>query len=66
SNDNPAVLDSASRALGIPIRKATVLDTDALTIDGKFIPSVGPWAFTATPGEPSELFDGDDGYYLGR
>ena len=66
SNDNPAVLDSASRSLGIPIRKATVLDTDALTIDGKFIPSVGPWAFTATPGETSELFDGDDGYYLGR
>jgi peptidyl-prolyl cis-trans isomerase D len=66
SSDNPAVLDSASRALGIPIRKAAVLETDALTIDGKFIPSVGPWAFTARPGETSELFDGDDGYYLGR
>lgn len=67
SSENPASLDSASRALGIPIRRATVLDTEALTIEGKFIPSVGPWAFTgARPGETSELFDADDGYYLGR
>ena len=66
SSENPAVLDSASRALGIPIRRSSVLDTDALTIDGKFIPSIGPWAFTAKPGETSELFDAEDGYYLGR
>ena len=67
SSDNPAVLDSASRALGLPIKRATVLDTEALTIDGKFVPSVGPWAFSgARPGETSELFDADDGYYLGR
>jgi peptidyl-prolyl cis-trans isomerase D len=67
SSENPAVLDSASRALGIPVRRAAVLETEALTIDGKFIPSVGPWAFTgARAGETSELFDADDGYYLGR
>ena len=66
SSDNPAALDSAAKALGLPIRRAAVLDTDALTIDDKFIPSVGPWAFTAQPGETSELFDADDGYYLGR
>jgi len=67
STDKPEKLDEASRALGIPIQKANVVETDALTINGKFIPSVGPWAFTgAKPGETSDLFDAEDGYYLGR
>ncbi len=67
SSDKPSALDEASRKLGIPIKRAAVLDTDALTIDGKFIPSVGPWAFQgAKVGETSELFDAEDGYYLGR
>ena len=31
------------------------------------LPSVGPWAFQgARPGETSELFDAEDGYYLAR
>ncbi|MBA3342475.1 MAG: peptidyl-prolyl cis-trans isomerase [Gemmatimonadaceae bacterium] len=67
STDRPASLDEASRKLGVPIRRAAVLDTDALTIDGRFTPSVGPWAFQgAKPGETSELFDAEDGYYLAR
>jgi len=67
SSDKPGVLEEASRKLGVPIRSAAVLDTDALTIDGKFIPSVGPWAFQGVrPGETSDLFDAEDGYYLGR
>ena len=67
SSDKPGVLDEASKKLGIPIKHGTVLETDALTIDGKFIPSVGPWAFQgAKVGETSELFDAEDGYYLGR
>jgi peptidyl-prolyl cis-trans isomerase D len=67
STDKPEKLDEASRTLGIPIQKATVVETDALTINGKFIPSVGPWAFGgAHVGETSDLFDADDGYYLGR
>ncbi len=67
SSDKPQVLDEASKKLGIPIRRGAVLDTDALTIDGKFIPSVGPWAFQgAKVGETSDLFDAPDGYYLGR
>lgn len=67
SSDDPRALDSAAKVLGIPIRRAAVLDTEALTIDGRFIPSVGPWAFQgARPGETSELFDADDGYYLAR
>lgn len=67
SSDDPSVLDSAARRLGIPIRSAPVLETEALTVDGRFIPSVGPWAFQGTKvGETSELFDADDGYYIGR
>ncbi len=67
SSDKPEVLDEASKKLGLPIKHGVVLDTDALTIDGKFIPSVGPWAFQgAKVGETSELFDAPDGYYLAR
>ena len=67
STDKPEKLDEASRALGIPIQKASVLETEALTINGRYIPSVGAWAFTgAKPGETSDLYDAEDGYYLGR
>jgi peptidyl-prolyl cis-trans isomerase D len=67
SSDKPEVLDEAAKKLGLTIKHGSVLDTDALTIDGKFVPSVGPWAFQgAKVGETSDLFDADDGYYLGR
>jgi peptidyl-prolyl cis-trans isomerase D len=67
SSDKPASLDEAAKKLGLQVKRAAVLDTDALTIDGKFVPSVGPWAFGgAKVGETSELFDAEDGYYLGR
>ena len=67
SNEDPKVFDQAARTLGVPIRRGSVVETDALTIDGRFIPSVGPWAFQgARVGETSELFDAEDGYYLGR
>jgi len=67
TTDKPEKLDEASKTLGIPIQKATVVETDALTINGRYVPSVGSWAFTgAAVGETSELFDAEDGYYLGR
>jgi peptidyl-prolyl cis-trans isomerase D len=67
SSDKPGALDEAAKKLGLPVKRARVQETDALTIDGKFVPSVGPWAFQgARPGETSELFDAEDGYYLGR
>jgi peptidyl-prolyl cis-trans isomerase D len=67
TTDKPEKLDEASRALGFPIQKANVVETDALTINGRYIPSVGSWAFTgARVGETSDLFDAEDGYYLGR
>ena len=51
----------------IPALRAVVVEGNPLTINGQFIPSVGPWAFQGSkPGETSELFDADEGYYLAR
>jgi peptidyl-prolyl cis-trans isomerase D len=67
TTDQPAKFDSAARALQIPVLKAQVIEGNSLTVNGQFIPSVGPWAFEgAKPGETSELFDAEDGYYLAR
>ena len=67
STDQPAKFDEAARTLQIPVLRATVIEGNPLTISGQFIPSVGPWAFQgAVPGETSELFDAEDGYYLAR
>jgi len=67
STDQPAKFDDAARALHIPILRAQVIEGNPLTINGQFIPSAGPWAFQgAKPGETSELFDAEDGYYLAR
>ncbi len=67
STDQPAKFDEAARSLQIPILRAEVIEGNPLTINGQFIPSAGPWAFQgAKPGETSELFDAEDGYYLAR
>ena len=65
--DQAAKFDSAARALHIPVLKAQAIEGNSLTVNGQYIPSVGPWAFEgAKPGETSELFDAEDGYYLAR
>ena len=67
STDQPAKFDEAARTLNIPILRAETIEGNPLTINGRYIPSVGPWAFQGVhPGETSELFDADDGYYLAR
>jgi peptidyl-prolyl cis-trans isomerase D len=67
STDQPAKFDEAARILQIPVIKTSVIESNAATVNGQFIPSVGPWAFQgAKPGETSELFDAEDGYYLAR
>jgi len=67
STDQPAKFDSAARVLQIPIIRANVIEGNPLTVNGQYIPSVGSWAFEgARPGETSELFDAEDGYYLAR
>ncbi len=67
STDQPAKFDEAARALHVPAIRSSVIEGNPLTVNGQFIPSVGPWAFQgAKPGETSELFDAEDGYYLAR
>lgn len=67
STDQPAKFDEAARALQIPVIKSSVIEGNTLTVNGQYIPSIGPWAFQgAKLGETSELFDAADGYYLGR
>jgi peptidyl-prolyl cis-trans isomerase D len=67
SIDQPTKFDSAARVLQIPVIRANVIEGNPLTVNGQYIPSVGSWAFEgARPGETSELFDADDGYYLAR
>lgn len=67
STDQPAKFDEAARILQIPVIRTSVIEGNAVTVNGQFIPSVGPWAFQgAKPGETSELFDAEDGYYLAR
>lgn len=67
STDQTAKFDEAARTLQIPVVRANVVEGNPLTINGRFIPSVGPWAFQGVaPGETSELFDAEDGYYLAR
>jgi peptidyl-prolyl cis-trans isomerase D len=60
-------LDEAARILRIPIVRTDVIEGNAVTVNGRFVPSVGPWAFQGSAvGETSELFDAEDGYYLAR
>jgi peptidyl-prolyl cis-trans isomerase D len=67
SSDDPAKFDEAARVLRIPIVRTEAIEGNSVTLNGRFIPSVGPWAFQgARPGETSELFDAEDGYYLAR
>jgi peptidyl-prolyl cis-trans isomerase D len=65
--DQPAKFDEAARTLHIPVLKAQAIEGNSLTVNGQFVPSVGPWAFQgARPGETSELFDSEEGYFLAR
>ena len=67
SSENPATFDSAAKRLGIPVVRATAIEGDPLTVNGRYVPSVSAWAFSGPRlGETSELFDGEDGYYLAR
>jgi len=67
SADDPRRFDDASRALGLPISRGMVLEGDAFTLGGRYIPSVSAWATTgARTGDVSELFDWDEGYSIAR
>lgn len=65
--DSPAKFDNASRTLKLPAVRLTAIEGEPLTMGGRYVPSVSAWAFGGTrPGETSELFDDENGYYLAR
>ena len=67
SADQPSKFDSAAKMLGLLITKVEVHEGEPASYLGRSVPSVSAWAFGgARPGESSELYDDDKGYYLAR
>jgi peptidyl-prolyl cis-trans isomerase D len=67
SSEQGAKLDTAAKRLGLKEIKVVALEDEPASYDGRPIPSVSAWAFGgAHPGETSELFDDESGYYLAR
>jgi peptidyl-prolyl cis-trans isomerase D len=67
SADQPAKFDSAAKTLGLLVTKVEVHEGEPASYLGRNIPSVSAWAFGgAHPGESSELYDDEKGYYLAR
>lgn len=67
SSEQGAKLDSAARRLNRPVQRVIALEDQPAQLGGRTIPSVSAWAFGgAKPGETSELFDDENGYYLAR
>lgn len=66
-SDQPAKFDEAAKTLKLTPFKITVTEGEPAVFNGQYVPSVSAWAFGgAHPGEISDLFDSEDGYYLAR
>jgi peptidyl-prolyl cis-trans isomerase D len=67
SSEQGSKLDSAAKRLGLKIFHVDAVENEPATYAGQIVPSVSAWAFGgARPGETSELFDDENGYYLAR
>ena len=67
SSEDGSKLDSAARRLGLKIAHVEAFENAPATSNGQVVPSVSAWAFGgARPGETSEMFDDENGYYLAR
>lgn len=66
SADRPALFDSVVKALDIHPIRAVAIEDQPLTYEGRYVPSVSAWSFSARPGETSDLIDGSDAYYVAR
>jgi peptidyl-prolyl cis-trans isomerase D len=66
-SDQPSKFEEGARALGLTPFKVTVAEGEPARYQDRYVPSVSAWAFSgAKPGEISDLFDSEDGYYLAR
>ena len=67
SSEQGSKLDSAAKRLGLKVVQVEATENQPATYSGQIVPSVSAWAFSgAHPGETSELFDDENGYYLAR
>ncbi len=66
-SEEGAKLDTAAKKFGLPVSRITVFEDEPANLNGQPVPSVSAWAFGgAKPGETSDLYDDDNGYYLAR
>ena len=66
-SEDGAKLDTAAKKLGLAPFKVEATEDQIAVANGRVIPSVSAWAFGGSKvGETSDLFDDDNGYYLGR
>jgi peptidyl-prolyl cis-trans isomerase D len=64
---DPAMFDTAAARLGLQPIRTVVFERQPLMAMGEYVPSVSAWAFSGVrPGEISDLFDSETGYYLAR
>jgi peptidyl-prolyl cis-trans isomerase D len=67
SATDPTKFDQAAKTLHLTPFEVTAIEGEPAQHNGKYVPSVSAWAFNGPrPGETSDLFDAEDGYYLAR
>lgn len=66
ATDNPALFTRVAKAVGLKASTVDVTEGQPLVWDGRDVPSVSAWAFTAKVGETSDLIDSPGAYYLAR
>lgn len=64
---DPKVFDDVTRRMGLLVSRISATEGQPAQYLGSPVPSASAWAFGgARPGESSELFDDERGYYLAR
>ena len=65
--ENGAQFDTAALRLRLPVTRIAVIENQPAMLQGTLIPSVSAWAFGGVrPGEVSDLFDDDNGFWMAR
>jgi peptidyl-prolyl cis-trans isomerase D len=67
SSEQGKKLDTAAAKYGLKVSTVQAIEGEPAILNGLVVPSVSAWAFGgAKVGETSDLYDDDNGYYLGR
>jgi peptidyl-prolyl cis-trans isomerase D len=67
ASEDRTKFDSAAKKLSLPIGHVMAYEGQLATLNGTPVPSASAWAFNgARPGDISELFDDERGYWLVR